>query len=185
MSPWRLREISKQIDRGALIAYPTDTIWGLGCSPLCFNTVQRLQRLKRRSNNKGLILLSPQLNYLKPFIDKKIYHDYYKQLNTISEQPVTWIVKSSVDCPAWLTGNRDTIAVRLTQLNQLKYLCDFTHLPIVSTSANISGRKPIRNDLLAHKHFHQSVDYIIKGFTTRSQQSSKIINLETGKILRG
>ncbi len=184
MSPWRLREISRQINRGALIAYPTDTIWGFGCSPLSVRAVERLQQLKRRSANKGLILLSPELEYLKPFIDESTYYRYHKRLSLVTKKPVTWIVKASQYCPDWLTGYRDTVAIRLTRVTQVKFLCDFSHTPLVSTSANISRRKPIRNSLLAHKHFQHSVDYIIEGFETGSQQASEITDLKTGKILR-
>lgn len=184
MSPWRLREISRQINRGAIIAYPTDTIWGLGCNPLSKQAIMRLQHLKRRSANKGLILLSSRLDYLQPYIDPDEYNKYHHHLSVISVEPLTWIVKASRVCPDWLTGNRDTLAIRLTRVKLVNQLCELMHSPLVSTSANISGRSPIRNSLLAHKHFQQSVDFIVEGFKTRSTQASRIKDLKTGKILR-
>ncbi|MBT3202683.1 MAG: L-threonylcarbamoyladenylate synthase [Gammaproteobacteria bacterium] len=184
MSPWRLRQIARKVNRGALIAYPTDTIWGFGCSPESAGAIKRLQRLKRRSANKGLILLSPKLDFLKPFIDSSKHHQLESQLKTETEKPVTWIIKASHYCPLWLTGYSDTIAIRLTQAPQVKLICQITQLPLISTSANITSRKPVRSSLQAHKHFQNNVDYIIEGFDTGCSQASQIRDLETGEILR-
>lgn len=184
MSPWRLRQIARLINHGALIAYPTDTIWGFGCNPQSAQTVKRLQQLKQRSQKKGLILLSPRLEYLKPYIDNTQFQQYKNQLTSVTEKPVTWLVKSSQNCPGWLTGHSDKIAIRLCSARQLQLLCDTMHSPLVSTSANIATRKPVRNSLQAHKHFHDAVDFIIEGFNTGAQQASEIRDLQTGKILR-
>jgi L-threonylcarbamoyladenylate synthase len=184
MSPWRLRQIARKVSRGALIAYPTDTIWGFGCSPESAGTIKRLQKLKRRAANKGLILLSSELDFLKPFIDNSKYRQLESQLTTETKKPITWIVKASNYCPLWLTGYSDTIAIRLTQAPQVKLICQITQLPLISTSANITSRKPVRSSLQAHKHFQSDVDYIIEGFDTGRNQASQIRDLETGKILR-
>lgn len=184
MSPWRLRQIARQIDRGALIAYPTDTIWGFGCSPESASTILRLQRLKRRVANKGLILLSPELDFLQPYIASSTYSQLESQLTTKTTKPVTWIVRASPYCPGWISGYSDKVAIRLTQVPQVKLICQETHRPLISTSANITSRKPVRSSLQAHKHFQAAVDYIIEGFETGLQQASQIRDLETGEILR-
>ena len=184
MSPWRLRQIARQVDKGALIAYPTDTIWGFGCSPLSSIAVNRLQRLKQRSTNKGLILLSSDLAYLKPYIDDYTFKSYNSHIMAKTSKPVTWIARSSKYCPDWLTGYSGKIAIRLTQAAQVKLICQSTRSPLVSTSANISGRIPVRSSLQAHKHFQNCVDYIIEGFNTGSQHASEIRDLQTNKILR-
>ncbi len=184
MSPWRLKQIARQIDRGALIAYPTDTIWGFGCSPECVDTIQRLQRLKRRAANKGLILLSPELDFLYPYIDSSTYDQLASQLTTQTSKPVTWIVRASPYCPGWISGYSGKVAIRLTQVPQVKLICREIQRPLISTSANITSRKPVTSSLQAHKHFQQAVDYIIEGYETGLQQASQIRDLETGEILR-
>ncbi|MCK4707147.1 MAG: Sua5/YciO/YrdC/YwlC family protein, partial [Gammaproteobacteria bacterium] len=126
MSPWRLRQIARQVGRGALIAYPTDTIWGFGCSPLSSRAINRLQQLKRRASNKGLILLSSELGYLKPYIDDFTFESNHSQLTATTSKPVTWIVKASKYCPGWLTGYSDNIAIRLTQVPQVRLICQLT-----------------------------------------------------------
>lgn len=185
MSPWHLRHIARQIENGALIAYPTDTIWGFGCHPLSFASVRRLQNLKRRPQHKGLLLLSSSLDFCVPYIDDADIQQLSDAVSQPQTRPVTWIVKCSPDCPDWLTGKTDTIAIRITHNPLIKQLCETLRSPLVSTSANISGRPTARNSLLVHKHFRYQVDFIVEGFKTGSCQSSEIRNLKTSEILRG
>lgn len=184
MSPWRLRQIAFQINSGALIAYPSDTLWGFGCHPLSWRTVNRIQSLKQRSPFKGLILLSSDLDLLYPYLDRSELQRRLKTLSQPAVKPVTWIIKASPDCPAWLTGESSSIAIRITDKPLIKQLCKTLQAPLVSTSANISGRATARNSLLVHKHFHSQVDIIIEGFYDVSRQASEIRDIQTGKILR-
>ncbi len=184
MSPWRLRQIALRINQGAIIAYPTDTIWGFGCHPLIPSAISRIQHLKRRQPNKGLILLSSTLEFCKPYIDPEVWHDQRERIATAQHKPVTWLVKAQHDCPKWLTGQYDTIAIRITKRSHIHHLCQAIKAPLVSTSANLSGHTTVRSSLLAHKNFQNSVDFIIEGFATAAQQASEIRELSTGKVLR-
>lgn len=184
MSPWRLQQIAIHITRGALIAYPTDTIWGFGCNPESINAIHRLQKLKQRSAGKGLILLSPRLVYLQPFIEKSIFSMLPRQNLQPVDRPVTWIIKASENCPVWLTGNSKTIAIRICNTQPVKILCNSMQSALVSTSANISGCNTARNSFRVHSLFQDKVDFIIEGFNTGSTTASEIRDLETGKILR-
>jgi len=184
MSPWRLRQIALQIRRGGIIAYPTDTIWGFGCHPKSRSAVYRIQQLKQRSRSKGLILLSSSLELCEPYLDPSVLATKYDQLSSPQTRAVTWIVKASTDCPNWLTGQSESIAIRITDKPHIKILCQSIQAPLVSTSANISGRNNARSSLIVHKLFHQSVDNIIEGYDTGSQQASVIRDLHTGNILR-
>lgn len=184
MSPWRLTRIARRLNQGAVIAYPSDTIWGLGCNPFLQKAVQRIQRIKRRSRRKGLILLSSRLEYLRPFIDESAFEQFHNQLQSPTRRPTTWLIKANRYCPSWLTGNSDRIAVRLTHLPYIALLCDVMQTALVSTSANISGRSTARNSLQVHQHFRDSVDLIIEGFGSQSQQASEIRDLHSGHLVR-
>ena len=69
MSPWALNRLGHAVSAGAVIGYPTDTIWGLGCDPLNFASVARILQIKNRNPDKGLILLSSRLEYCSPYIE--------------------------------------------------------------------------------------------------------------------
>jgi len=184
MSPLRLQQIARQLNRGAIIAYPTDTIWGLGCHPLLQQSVKQIQQIKQRNLNKALILLASRIEQLLPYIDQSIQPEHLPAHESPAARPVTWLIKASKHCPPWLTAGSDKIAVRLTSLSHIDLLCNTLQAPLVSTSANISGRTTIRNSLLAHKQFRHSVDFIIEGFQTSTTHASVIKDLQTGKILR-
>lgn len=182
MSPWRLKQISRQLLRGAIIAYPTDTIWGLGCHPGLESAVNRINLLKRRSVNKSLILLSSDYRFFEGYLEDPVIDQLIQSDST--ERPTTWIVAAAPHCPQWLIAGDNTLAVRISQRPPIANLCKPIHSPIISTSANLSGTPPVRNSYQAHQRFHHQLDHIIEGFSSGSQRASRIINLQTGQVLR-
>ena len=184
MGAWRLKQQALAIRHGAVFAYPTDTIWGLGCLPASAAAVHRIVKIKRRPLTKGLILLSSSIDYCHDYIDADFYCQHYPQISQPAAQPTTWLIPAGRDCPDWLNGGSDRIAIRLTRLAHIGILCDTLQAPLVSTSANISGRRPARNSYLIHKQFQAAVDFIIDGIACPAQQASRIIDLQSGTVLR-
>ncbi len=184
MCGWKTRRQLAKIRQGAVFAYPTDTIWGLGCHPQLASSVARLLQIKQRSANKGLILLSASVEFLTPYVDDNDI-DRLRQLQTESaSHPISWICRSNPDCPQYLSGQHDSIAVRITQCEPVRALSTGLQSPLVSTSANISGRSPIRNALQAHKQFAHLVDFIVEGHPTRVARASQIRDLNSGRVIR-
>ncbi len=184
MSPWRIRQIANQLNHGAVIAYPTDTIWGLGCHPLHLPSVRRIQRIKQRSLQKALILLSSSADYLFGYVDEQLLRQHADSIARPGPRPVTWVVTAHPLCPDWLTGGLASIAVRISEQAQIQQLCAGIQAPLVSTSANISGHPSARNALVVHKHFQHQVDFIIDGFACGGNTASQIRDLQSGKIIR-
>jgi L-threonylcarbamoyladenylate synthase len=183
MSSWRLRYFSLLLQQGAVMAYPTDTIWGLGCHPGYAEAVDRIRRIKQRSANKGLILLSSNPRLFTPYVDPDMMAQLQDRQKLASDQPVTWIVKARPECPAWLSS-QSTIAVRITDRSHIRLLCEELNSPLVSTSANLSGRTPARNQFQVHRWFTNQVDFVLDGIRTASMQASQIVDFQSGKILR-
>lgn len=184
MSPWRLRQIAQRLMHGAVIAYPSDTIWGFGCHPLSTQAVSRIQAIKRRPAKKSMILLGSSLEQARPFIDSNVMNAHHQALAQSYSRPRTWIIKASPSCPHWLQADTGTIAFRLTDKPQIQALCETINAPLISTSANISGRPTARNSLLVHRYFQLQLDYIIEGFQCGKTQASEIRDIQSGKILR-
>ncbi len=184
MSPWRIQQIVNQLQHGAVIAYPTDTIWGLGCHPQYLRAVRRIQQIKRRSLQKALILLSSSVDYLYGYVDEQLLDQQADRIRTPRTRPVTWVCKADPDCPEWLTGGLPSIAIRISDIQPIRQLSAGIQAPLISTSANISGRPNARNGLAVHKLFRDQVDFIIDGFDTGGSQASQIIDLQSGKIIR-
>lgn len=182
MGPWALNRLARALSAGAVIAYPTDTIWGLGCDPYDAASVARILQIKQRSVAKGLILLSSRLDYCEPFIE--LEPGQRDTLLQARDRPTTWLVKASAFCPCWIRGDHPTVAIRISRHPLLPYLCDYLQAPLVSTSANRAGCSPARNPLQLRRQFGEQLDYIVHGFETGDGKPSEIKSLASGTILR-
>lgn len=182
MSPWALNRLTRAVSRGAVFGYPTDSIWGFGCHPLIAGSVARILQIKNRSPDKGLILLSSRLEYCAAYLDAD--PEQLKSIYQPCKRPTTWLVPASSFCPPWISGNFPTVAVRITDHPLMQLLCDRLEAPIVSTSANRSGRATVRNSIQMHKQFGEELDFIIDGFATGSGKPSEIKFLDNGTSLR-
>ena len=182
MSPWALNRLSQALCRGAVIAYPTDTIWGFGCDPASGESVARILQIKQRHASKGLILLSSNLDYCAPFIT--LEPGQREQLLEPNDRPTTWLVRASEHCPWWIRGSHETVAIRITDHPLIRVLCDGLESPLVSTSANRAKRSNARNALQIRKQFADELDCIVTGFETGGARASQIKSLKYGTTVR-
>ena len=171
--------------QGGIIAYPTEAVFGLGCDPDNSQAIEKLLRIKKRSSEKGLILLAANYSQLLAYIDdSKIPQD--KRLNMLSRWPdgITQLVPKNNKLSQLLTGTFSTIAVRLTSQPDVVALCNKINKPIVSTSANLSGQQPAKTWQEVEQRLSEKIDFIIKGNTLGYTQPSKIIDALTGETIR-
>jgi L-threonylcarbamoyladenylate synthase len=182
MSPWALNRLVQALSKGAVIGYPTDTIWGFGCDPFAPESVARILQIKQRPVEKGLILLSSRLEYCEPLI--RLEPQQREQIKLPAERPTTWLVAASDGCPPWIRGNHPTVAIRITDHPLVAYLCSGMQSPLVSTSANAAGKSTARSALQLRRQFGDQLDTIVTGFSTGGGQASQIKSLATGNLLR-
>lgn len=171
------------IAAGGVIAYPTESVWGLGCEPRNQHAMQRLLALKRRAPAKGVILIASSFAQLAPFVGRVAASTLKPALDSWPG-PHTWIVPAAAWVPAWLTGGRDTLAVRVTAHPVAAALCRAYGGPIVSTSANVSGAPAARTGLRVRRQFGAALDYLLPGATAGLGRPTTIRVLATGKLLR-
>jgi len=182
MTPWQLRQAVKCIHQGGVIAYPTEAVFGLGCNPLDFDAVSRICDLKLRSLSKGVILIASKSEQIKPYINPT--PALLKRLQEKTARPTTWIVPASPECPRWLTGDHDGVAIRITQHKTCVALCDALAHPLVSTSANPSSLNAAQNPLQVRKYFGNAIDIISHDKTGNQSKPSVIKDALTNKIIR-
>ena len=168
--------------RGGIIAYPTESCYGLGCDPRNPRALQRLIRLKGRSAAKGMLLIADRFKRLKPFV-RPLHAADLARMQHSWPGPVTWVVPASNACPPLLTGGRPTIAVRVTAHPVAAQLCRSLDMALVSTSANKSGKKPAKTAAECRRIFGARVR-VIAGRIGRRRRPSTLIDLATGNILR-
>jgi L-threonylcarbamoyladenylate synthase len=170
------------LKRGGLIAYPTESCYGLGCDPRNPLALARLIRLKGRSEGKGLLLIADHFKRLQPFVRPLSAADRARMQRSWPG-PVTWVVTASSTCPLPLTGGRPTIAVRVTAHPGAAHLCRALGMALVSTSANKSGRKPAKTAAECRRIFGAQVR-VVAGRIGPRRRPSTLIDLATGTVLR-
>lgn len=178
---WRIREAVRQLHAGGIIAYPTETVYGLGCDPFNGVAVLHLLSLKQRAMAQGVILIASELAQLKPLLLPLKKADKIR-IKGKSSKPVTWILPCRPETPAWLRGEHDSLAIRLTSHPLANELCRAWGKPLVSTSANVHGRKPATSAIQVHKAFNSQLDCILHG-PQGNNIPSQIRDGLTGKLL--
>jgi L-threonylcarbamoyladenylate synthase len=176
------RALRQYLLRGGLIAYPTESCYGLGCDPNNREAVKRLLRLKRRRHAKGLILIASGLRQLTSFI-APLTPAQLEKTRATWPGPHTWLMPASKSCPAWLTGKHHAVAVRVTAHRGAAQLCREVGMALVSTSANLSGGQPAKNSRDCRRLFGSRVK-VLPGRIGRRRKPSTIQDMVSEKILR-
>jgi len=168
---------------GGVIAYPTEAVFGLGCLPERRDAVERLLAIKRRSWRKGLLLIGADLAQLERFVMLPPEPRRSEILATWPG-PVTWVLAARPRVPRWVSGGRDTVAVRLTDHPVARRLCAAAGRALVSTSANVSRRPPLRDLGRLRGTLGREVDYVLPGELGGLANPTVIKDGRTGAILR-
>ena len=165
---------------GGIFAYPTEAIYGLGCNPDNEKTVWRLLNLKNRPLNKGLILVASDFTqvkkYLKPL--SKAQLQFTQPSNT------TYIYPALDSAPKWLTGDFDSLAIRISQHPTVRELCENFDSALVSTSANLSEQTPAKTASEVVKQFDNKIDAILEGKLGDLLTPTVIRDSISGEIIR-
>ena len=179
-----LKRAARIIESGGIVAYPTEGVFGLGCLPDEGEAVMRILELKGRRIDKGLILIASSLNQLDDYIEP-LRGEALSRVTATWPGPHSWIVPARPDVPPWLTGGRDTLAVRVTAETVARTLCELTASPLVSTSANREGRPPARTGLACRCRFGIKVDFYVPGQVGGLGGATPIRDVRDGRTLRG
>lgn len=167
--------------RGGIIAYPTEGVFGLGCLPDNPAALRRLLMIKQRDAAKGLILIASSNDQLDGWVS--LPHSQSLPVPDPSH-PVTWIVPPGHKVASMIRGDNPGVAIRLTSNPVAAAICDAVDSPIVSTSANLSGKPVARNRFVLRRQFAQRVDYIVPGDCGPASGPSEIRDFVSGKVLR-
>ncbi len=162
VSGFRLRCAVAALRAGGVIAYPTEAVWGLGCDPWNEEAVRRLLRLKRRPEAQGLILIAASREQLAPLL-APLPRERAEEICASWPGPVTWLLPAAPGVPRWLTGGRQSVAVRVTAHPPAARLCSAYGSALVSTSANRSGGRAARSASEVRYDFGRQLDALLPG----------------------
>lgn len=161
--------------KGGVILYPTDTIWGIGCDATLETAVRRIYEIKHRSDSKNLIILVPDFDMLDRYVGP--VPAVARELISLSERPLTLILDNARNLAPNVMADDGSVAVRVTGDMFCRQLIRLLGKPIVSTSANISGRPWPSCFIQIDKSIIKAVDY-----TVTLRQSEKTPGRPSGII---
>lgn len=185
MSELKYQLACEILEQGKVIAYPTEAVWGIGCDPMSESAVERVLQLKNRTIDKGLILVGAHMDQLGPLLDS-LTGEQQATLQASWPGPITWLIPDPDDTiPAWIKGDYQSVAIRVSAHPVVQALCQEFGGLIVSTSANTSGQPEIKSRLELEQQFAGSIDYIVSGKIGEQSQPSEIRDLVSGKVIRG
>lgn len=170
------------IRNGGIIAYPTETLPGLGCLASSETAIKKLLKIKNRPASKGLILLATRIKQLKTWISP-LKNEHQKQLLTPTTTPTTWLVPAAKNHPSLVLGKYDKLAVRFTTHPIAHELCELVGEAIISTSINVTGEAPALQLGEISPIILKQLDLVLAG-AEGSGQPSEIRDLLTDKIQR-
>lgn len=178
-----IKEAVRVMRAGGIILYPTDTIWGLGCDATNEEAVKKIYALKQRPDSKSMLVLTDNEAKLERIVDEVPEVAY--NLIEVAEKPLTIIYSGAKNLAPNLIAQDGSVGIRITKEAFSKALCEAFRMPIVSTSANISGQPSAQNFSEISEEIKQGVDYIVKyrqNDLSKAKPSS-IIKLEKGGVV--
>ena len=188
VSAHRLRQAARILHAGGVVAHATEGVWGLACDPLDPAAVLRLLTLKQRDIERGLIVIGADSTQLDPFVASDADQAWARATESWPAA-ITWLLPAADNTPWWLTGAHDSIALRQTAHADSAALCRAFGGALVSTSANISARPPVRSTWQARArlgtHRRTLVDMILGGTPDTPGRPSTIRDARSGETLRG
>ncbi len=182
-----LKKALSTLRKGGLILYPTDTVWGIGCDATNEEAVQKIFALKNRCDAKSVLLLVENAGRLASYVER--IPDLAWDLIEITEKPVSIIYDNAKNLAPSVIAEDGSVGIRVCEEIFVKALLQQFKKPIVSTSANVSGKATPLNFDEIDEYIKNGVDYIVqyRQNDKSTAQSSSILKLGVNgeiKIIR-
>ncbi len=175
-----IREMVKAIEEGKIVIYPTDTVYGIGGNALDEKVVKKVYRIKKRKKDNPLAIIVNGIEMIKTYC--RITTGERRKLKKYFPGPYTLLLnKSRKKLPV---TKLKRVGVRMPKHSFIERVMEKIEIPLITTSANISGgADPMKLDDVP-KEMIEKVDLVIDGGETKFQRPSTIIDLPTGRVLR-
>jgi L-threonylcarbamoyladenylate synthase len=177
--PGTIREIARILAADGVIVYPTDTFYGLGANCLSQRALQRIFKIKKRPGSKGLPVLVSDLE-MATSLAAEVTPVFQALASRFWPGPLTLVLRAASHLRFELAGPGRTIGIRLPAVDWLRELIRIVGLPLVTTSANISGQGEIESAEEVKSVFTGTVDLIVDGGKTPGGKPSTVVDL-TGR----
>ncbi len=184
LTHFKIRQAAEWINvHDGVIAYPTEAVYGFGCSPESEIGLSRILSIKQRDWRKGMILVASHIDQVIPYISAAGL-DFVDCLLETRDYPVTWLLPVEPQVSPLLRGTHPKIAIRISSHPTVKALCETANSAIVSTSANRAGQPPLVSAHQVRCQFQDDLDQVVAGNVGGFSKPSAIIDAETQTMIR-
>ena len=155
-----IKECITVLEKGGLILYPTDTVWGIGCDATNASAVAKIFQLKQRSDEKSMVILVADEKTILEYVTQPNLEvfDYIKGIS----KPTTVIYNGAIGLAENVIAKDRSVAIRISKDDFCRHLIKRYRKPIVSTSANISGYPAPALFIDIDINIKEGVDYIVQ-----------------------
>lgn len=167
-----IRQAVHVLSEGGVIAYPTDTIYGIGCDIMNKKAIEKIYRIKRRDKNNPFSFICADLKNISDYA--KVSNYAYKTMKRLLPGPYTFILEGSRMVPKIMLTKRKTAGIRVPNHPICIKLVEELGNPIISTSAGTQEGENFQNASLLHDYFGNQIDLVIDGGPVSGQESSVI-----------
>jgi L-threonylcarbamoyladenylate synthase len=167
---------SKLIRSGEIIAFPTETVYGLGANALNPSSVSKIYKIKGRPSDNPLIVHIADMKTLRTLVSE-IPREAIRIINKFWPGPITLVLKKSKIVPKITTGGLNTVAIRMPRNNVALALIKKSGLPIAAPSANISGRPSPTKASHVKDDLNGKIKLILDGGSTEIGIESTVIDM--------
>ena len=156
-----IRKIKKALKKHGIIAFPTETVMGLGVFYDDFEAYEKLNTVKRRQEDKPYTMMLGDVDRIIKYA--KIGTRAEKLIKAFMPGSITLLLHSRENVPAYVTHGTGVIGVRVPNMPEIQEMLNALSKPLLVPSANKSGEKPALNSLEVKNIFGDEVDYIVEG----------------------
>jgi len=167
--------------QGKIVAFPTETYYGLAVDPDCAQAVTELFLVKKRQMDKPLLLLIESIDQLQNIV-QEVPPVYWHLIEKFWPGPLTLVFKAKKKLNRQITGNSGTVGVRISPHPVARELVRRMGKPITATSANISGLSPARSAHEVVEMLGNTVDYTVDGGKTEAGLCSTVVGFQNGQL---
>ncbi len=180
-------QIKNILKNDGVIAFVTDTVWGLGCLPSSEKAVKKIYEIKKREAKKPLILMSNEIDNLKPYL-KEINFKSEELINKYFPGALTLVLEKSEKTPDYITSGFNTVGIRVPNNEVFKEICESIEGHVLATtSANLSQEPSAKTYEQAFECIGHKCDFVIPDFDFKAKGLESTVVLVDGssiKILR-
>jgi L-threonylcarbamoyladenylate synthase len=179
-----LKSALKVLRDGGVILYPTDTIWGLGCDPTNKAAIEKIFSIKTRAENKSLIILVNGEGMLERYV-REIPSSAFEILSA-SDAPLTIIYPEGKNLAPGVCSGDGSVGIRICRDDFCSELIERFRKPLISTSANISGKSSPAHFGEIEEELISQVDYTVKYRQNDRQKhsASPVIKIDKNGVLK-